>query len=226
MAAAVADVQVGDGTVTAADGAPAQDVEHLSASDSRRRGGRAAAGRSFGERGSVSARVDIVIDFDVLLGLRDGMGTLDGVAEVDAQHVRDLFAGPDADLTLRRLITDPLTGDLLDVGRTSYAPSDRLREFIVLRDRRCRFPGCGRHAQHADIDHAQAWNDHGTTDRANLGALCRRHHLLKTHAGYTITQSTVDGSCVWKTPAGAIIRHQPEPITPPPPSPDDDEPPF
>ena len=174
----------------------------------------------------VQARVDVVIDLNTLLGLRDGMVTLNGTSEVPAEDVRDLLVGPDADVMLRRLVTDPLTGQLLDVGRSSYVPSGRLKDFIIIRDGRCRFPGCTRRAANADIDHAVAWNQHGETSRANLGALCRRHHLLKTHAGYNITQSETDGTCTWHTPSGATIEHAPVPVMPFAEPDEPDDPPF
>ena len=39
---------------------------------------------------------------------------------------------------MRRLVTDPLTGHLLDRGRATYAVPDALRAFIVTRDMRQR----------------------------------------------------------------------------------------
>ena len=38
-----------------------------------------------------------------------------------------------ADGTLTRLVTDPLTGTLLDYGRTRYNPPDTLRQFVITR---------------------------------------------------------------------------------------------
>ena len=43
--------------------------------------------------------------------------------------VRGLLADPDVAVTMRRLVTDPLTGHLLDYGRKTYAgprPTPRL----------------------------------------------------------------------------------------------------
>jgi hypothetical protein len=34
-----------------------------------------------------------------------------------------------------------------------------------------------------------------------LGALCRRHHRLKTHNGWKVVSHT-DGSCTWTSPLG------------------------
>lgn len=129
----------------------------------------------------VRTHLDITIDLDTLLGLQDAPAHLAGVGAVPADMVRDLLAGSGADVTMRRLVTDPLTGHLLDLGRERYAVPDRLRDFIVARDGTCRFPGCRRRAAACQVDHATAWDDGGDTSIANLGALCIRHHLLKTH---------------------------------------------
>ena len=116
--------------------------------------------------------------------------------------VRDLLADPECELTMRRMVTDPITGHLLDYGRTTYAIPQALREFIVARDRTCRFPDCNRRADLCEIDHAIAWDEGGTTSPENLGALCKRHHQLKTLGGWTITDSRPDGSCLWRSPQG------------------------
>jgi hypothetical protein len=47
--------------------------------------------------------------------------------------VRDLLADPDVAVTIRRLVTDPLTGHLLDYGRKTYEVPQRLREFLIAR---------------------------------------------------------------------------------------------
>ena len=110
---------------------------------------------------------------------------------------------------MRRLITDPMTGHLLDIGRKRYVIPDVLREFIEVRDQRCRFPGCDSRATSAEIDHARAWDAGGGTARANLGALCKRHHQVKTHGGWTIAMSDVSGACEWVSPSGVRYAHEP-----------------
>ena len=51
--------------------------------------------------------------------------------------------------------------------------------------------------------------DGGSTSPDNLGALCVRHHQLKTHAGWQITHSRPDGSCEWTSPHGRVYEHAP-----------------
>ena len=164
----------------------------------------------------VRTHVDVVIDLASLVGLAERPGTVTGHGPggpqpLAAEAIRALVAADDT-ATIRRLVTDPLTGHLLDRGRTAYAVPAALRAFVVTRDGTCRFPGCHRRAGLAQIDHAIPWDTGGTTDRANLGALCIRHHQLKTHAGWTITASTDDGTARWRSPAGLDYQHAPPPL--------------
>lgn len=156
-----------------------------------------------------SAHLDLVIDLATLLDLNDAPAQLAGAGPVAADVVRDLLADADVTCTMRRLVSDPLTGHLLDLGRSTYAVPDRLRAYVHARDTVCRFPGCHRAASRCQIDHATPWDDGGTTDRQNLGALCTRHHQLKTHAGWIITDSRADGSCTWISPQGRRYREPP-----------------
>ena len=193
----------------------------------------------------VKAQVDLVIDLNTLLGLQDAMGSCSEGSRtpfaVAGSDIRDFLSAVDCDLTLRRLVTDPLRGHLIDLGRTRYTPSAELRRLIHARDITCRFPGCNRSAKGGQIDHAREWIRGGETSSANLGALCTRHHQLKTHGGWSIVDSRADGSCAWRAPHGAIYRvaprcqaPDPPPQAPPPqdsppqdqPAPDNSDPPF
>ncbi|NBV65801.1 MAG: HNH endonuclease [Actinobacteria bacterium] len=144
-----------------------------------------------------SVSVNVTIDLPTLLGLKENPGQLAGYGVLPAQIMRAL-AGEGK---WRRFITDPNTGTLLDYGRDSYQPPQDLVDYLIARDRTCRFPGCRQSAARADIDHAEAWEDGGETSAANLGALCRRHHRMKTHGGWKLTSSE-DGSCNWESPDG------------------------
>jgi hypothetical protein len=144
-----------------------------------------------------SVSVNVTVDLKTLLGLNENPGQLAGYGVLPAQIVRALAS----EGKWRRFITDPNTGTLLDYGRDSYQPPQDLVDYLIARDRTCRFPGCRQSAARADIDHAEAWEDGGETSAANLGALCRRHHRMKTHGGWKLTSSE-DGSCNWESPDG------------------------
>ena len=141
--------------------------------------------------------INVTIDLPTLLGLAENPGQLAGYGAIPASVARELAS----DGKWKRFITDPQTGNLLDYGRESYEPPQALKDFLIARDRTCRFPGCRRSAALSDLDHAKSWEDGGSTSPENLGALCRRHHRLKTHDGWSVT-SHEDGSCIWVSPHG------------------------
>jgi hypothetical protein len=145
--------------------------------------------------------VNVTIDLPTLLGLAENPGQLAGYGAIPASVARALAS----DGKWQRFITDPQTGTLLDYGRESYEPPQALVDFLIARDRTCRFPGCRQSAARADLDHAQSWESGGETSAANLGALCRRHHRLKTHGGWKL-ESHSDGSCTWTSPLGKIYE--------------------
>ncbi len=141
--------------------------------------------------------VNVTIDLPTLLGLTENPGQLAGYGPIPAAVARELAS----DAKWKRFITEPQTGNLLDFGRESYEPPQHLKDFLIARDRTCRFPGCRRSALLSDLDHAESWESGGSTSSDNIGALCRRHHRLKTHDGWRI-QSFSDGSCTWTSPLG------------------------
>ena len=141
--------------------------------------------------------INVIVDLPTLLGLAENPAELSGYGPIPATLARELAASHQ----WRRFISDPITGELLEVGREKYQPPAALIEFINARDKTCRFPGCRRAAELSDIDHAIPWDEGGQTSPANLGALCRRHHRLKTHGGWKIS-SNADGSCTWTSPYG------------------------
>ena len=141
--------------------------------------------------------VNVTIDLPTLLGLAENPGQLAGYGPIPAAVARELAS----DAKWKRFITEPQTGNLLDFGRESYEPPQNLKDFLIARDRTCRFPGCRRSALLSDLDHAESWESGGSTSPDNIGALCRRHHRLKTHDGWKI-QSFSDGSCTWTSPLG------------------------
>ena len=142
-----------------------------------------------------------------MLGLSDEPAILAGSGPISASAAREVISTCGPDSTLYRLVVDP-DGALLDMGRQRYEISDSQRAFVAARDVTCRFPGCATHAVRCQIDHAIPWADGGRSDVDNLGALCMRHHQLKTHAGWDILQSDDDGSCTWRSPAGRGYARQ------------------
>ena len=170
---------------------------------------------------SAAAEVQLLVSAEFLAG-----GVLAGQIVgtdliVEGSPLRELLA----DARFRRLLVDG-DGRLQDFGRTTYRPPVALADHIVARDRSCRAPGCSRPARYTDLDHITSWKHGGPTAAHNLAALCRTHHVLKTHGGWTY-QISGDGTAQWQLPGGARASRAPADYCDhlPDPSPPDD-PPF
>ena len=146
------------------------------------------------------ASINIVMDLATALGLANNPGFLTGYGPIPADVARH-FAN---DGKWKKFITDPGTGNLLDMGRETYVPPQQLQDFLIARDRTCRFPGCRKSALRSEIDHAIPWEKGGKTNPENMGVLCKRHHRLKTHGDWKL-KSFPDGSCEWTSPNGRVI---------------------
>uniref|UniRef100_UPI00130E9D5B HNH endonuclease signature motif containing protein n=1 Tax=Cellulosimicrobium cellulans TaxID=1710 RepID=UPI00130E9D5B len=183
--------------------APAAPVPAAPASDLATAAARRSCTRCAGRPG---AEVNLTIAASTLLGLDDHPADLDGYGPIDAVRARALADGG----TWRRIITDPLTGQVLDVGRQRYRPPAALDEFVRTRDTTCAAPGCTVPARSADLDHTIEYHRRpgdppdtplGRTDADNLGPLCHRHHRLKTDGGFRLRQIQ-PGLFEWITPTG------------------------
>jgi len=112
--------------------APPDSVPALAPAESRaaRRGCTRCSGRP-------GAEVRVTIPASTLLGLDDQPAHLDGHGPIDAVAARALAAGG----VWQRVVTDPLTDRVLDVGRERYRPPAALDELVRTRDGTCAAPG-------------------------------------------------------------------------------------
>ena len=111
--------------------------------------------------------------------------------------------------TWRRLVTDPASGTVVDVGRTRYRPPAGLADLVRARDRACVFPTCQTPAERCDIDHLTAWSQGGTTSLDNLVVLCEAHHRLKHTPGWALTRDQASGILSWHTPDKTVYQLHP-----------------
>lgn len=106
---------------------------------------------------------------------------------------------------LAELLRDGATIEALPIPRkepaAGYQFTGRAREFVQCRDLLCRFPGCNRKAEYADVDHTLPHGDCGATHPSNGKALCREHHLAKTFRGWRDEQLP-NGEIHWTAPTG------------------------
>lgn len=158
--------------------------------------------------GGAGVSVAVTVPVLTLLGRSDEPGTLEGYGPIDAATAREL-AGHAPSFT--RILTQPITGTVLDIDRTSYRPPADLKRWLGVRDGGCcTFAGCGKPARACDLDHTVAWADGGTTSAANLAHLCRNHHRLKHETGWTVA-NTPDGM-TWTSPTGFTRGADPPPF--------------
>ncbi len=136
-------------------------------------------------------------------------GRLDTTLLADA--VRDWCGRDDADLRVHPVI------DLNQHERTGqHDPPARMSARIELTHPTCVFPWCSRPARRCDRDHRVPYDAGGATCDCNLAPLCRRHHRLKTHRGYSYT-IIEPGTWLWRTPHRLQLirdRHGTRDVTP------------
>ena len=123
--------------------------------------------------------------------------------------------------SLRRIVTDPVDGHLLDYGTRTYLPQ-ALREFVIARDGHCQAPGCGQPATRSQLDHVIPF-PHGPSSTTNSHMFCLRDHQTKTAGDLLITSHHADGTATWRTRHGQTGATTPRPYLN---DPNDDIPPF
>ena len=128
------------------------------------------------------------------------------------QQVRDWCGRSDTHLTVLPVI------DLADhVQSEAYEIAERLKTRTDLLNPSCVFPWCHRPARLCDHDHRVPHDVGGSTCDCNLAPLCRRHHRLKTHAGWRYT-TLEPGTHLWSDPHGQQFLREPRgtrDVTPP-----------
>src|SRR5690625_2029995 len=122
---------------------------------------------------------------------------LQGYGPISPDVARALALGG----TWQRLLVDPHSGAVLDVGRRRYRPPAELAAFVRERDRTCVRPGCSTPAQNCDLDHTVPWNQGGPTAATNLTAICATDHAIKTLGAFQLRHRE-DAGYEWITPTG------------------------
>jgi hypothetical protein len=138
------------------------------------------------------------VDLGVLTGESpDGRCYIEGGAPLSAAAAQRL--GCDAEV----IAVTERDGLPIDVGRKNRFPTERLRRALEIRDRFCRFPGCGVPAHRTEAHHIHYWPQGGPTDRDNLVLLCSFHHQRHHGGGYVIRK--VPGGFSFETHDGHEI---------------------
>lgn len=130
--------------------------------------------------GGEKPALTVTVDDEVL---RDGIGygTLADGAPIPSAAVRRLACDARIIPALYGTKSCPL-----DVGRSSRVVTPAIHKALVLRDKGCRFPGCGRPVSWTDAHHVIHWRDGGPTALWNMMLLCSFHHHKVHEGGWTI----------------------------------------
>ncbi|WP_396668837.1 DUF222 domain-containing protein [Microbacterium sp. R86528] len=157
---------------------------------------------------TVPALALLVDDEDARAAAGLAPAEVEGIGPIPLERAKQLCGG---DGGWMRVLTHPETGMVLSVGRDQYRPPASLRRLVRWRADRCMAPGCGLTAARCEIDHTVAWEDGGGTSLDNLSPICRGHHRVKHHGGWTVTQIADSGGALqWTSPTGREYDVYPE----------------
>ena len=98
-------------------------------------------------------------------------------------------------------------GSVLDVGRKTRTIPPAVRRALEVRDRGCRFPGCG--SRFTDAHHVEHWADGGDTKLENLLLLCSHHHRLVHEEEWKVEWWGRDRQPAFVDPRGQVHMGRP-----------------
>lgn len=151
------------------------------------------------------ATVNVTIDLPTLLGLRQHPAEIPGIGPLPADAARWLLTDG---APLRRLITDPLTGHLLDYGTTTYRVPPDLADYLITKNVTSAAPYSSVDARIADMEHNTPHQHGGPTNPINVTPVDRRWHRPKTHGDWTYVKHQ-DGTVIWTSPTGLTCKIDP-----------------
>jgi Domain of unknown function (DUF222)/HNH endonuclease len=156
--------------------------------------------------------INLVLDIERFRALSGvGATTVDGTA-LDRTTVERLLC----DAALHRVLTRGRSA-VLDYGTATRTIAAPLFNALVVRDQRCRFPGCDRPAAWCEGHHVRPWLFGGPTRLSNLVLLCSRHHHLLHKPGWHAKLLT-DAALEVTDPLGRVrstTPHDPSRASPP-----------
>jgi hypothetical protein len=74
----------------------------------------------------------------------------------------------------------------IDIGQTKRLADKRLRRALAIRDKGCAVGGCGRTPNQCHAHHILHWVDGGPTTLDNMVLVCKYHHRVIHHAGWSV----------------------------------------
>ncbi|MFE0748401.1 HNH endonuclease [Gordonia sp. NPDC058843] len=133
-----------------------------------------------------------------------------GLSEVE---VAEAWCGASRrEVVSRRVPGQPGKLALLGLGRRKRSPNKALVRALLVRDRCCQMPGCGR-TRHLHAHHVQFWSTGGRTDPDNLILLCGSCHRALHRGEFAITAHGLQ-RFTFHRPDGAEIEVAPPTAVP------------
>ncbi len=155
--------------------------------------------------GGERPNVVVTIDLETLVDRSGRRAEMPDTGSITSEAARRLACDADVTRVITRAASEPL-----ELGRRTKVVPPGLRRAIAVRDRGCRFPGCGRPPGWCDAHHIRHWADGGETSLSNLVLLCRPHHRT-IHRGFGVEM--VGGRPVFSRPDGTTIEDRAPPPT-------------
>lgn len=152
-------------------------------------------------------QVNVVVSAATLLGLDDTPGMLTGYGAISPEVVREIVDGPDT--WVRRLVVDPIDGEVLSIDSRARKIDGLLRTFTTARDGVCRRPWCANPIRHGD--HIRLHATGGRTNHRNADGLCEPCHLSRHRHGWRLDPEPGSARVWWTTPTGHQYASDPPP---------------
>jgi hypothetical protein len=149
--------------------------------------------------------VTVTIDLPTLLGLANHPAQIPGIGPLPPDAARWLVADG---APLRRLVTDPLTGHLLDYGRTTYRVPPDLADYLIAKNVTSAAPHSTVDARHTDMEHNIPYDHGGPTNTINCTPVDRRWHRPKTLGHWRYHKHDND-TITWTSPTGLTCQIDP-----------------
>lgn len=167
------------------------------------------------QRRGVQCKVGLLIPAMTAMGHSEVPATLEGYGPIDIETAKRLAANATSWI---KVLTDPVTGAVQDIGRQKYRPTDDMRALLGLLDGGGRGPNCTRPPAQTEADHVEPFRQRlarGRTALDNLVLLSRRDHRIKTSGLWDI-ELREHRELAWTSFFGTRIITTVEPLEPTP----------
>jgi hypothetical protein len=144
--------------------------------------------------------LDMRVTGETLTGQSEESGELNGFGPVVADVARQVAENQEH-VRRRWMLVDPGTGQPIDGGITRRRPTASQRRKAEMLHPTCVHPGCRMPSTDCDIDHRRPWADFQVTCTADLGPMCRHHHVVRHTYGW-VYQPIAGGDFVFSSPFG------------------------